>query len=95
MKQEMMGWQWNKLDHTQIICTSLQTDNHASTSQLSFYRPDGCPSCRRTNSVKALKAIKALKTNFSLTLKSLVGQEYGLLCQYMTQYIYMCSKADC
>jgi len=27
MKQEMMGWQWHQLDHMQIICTSLQTDN--------------------------------------------------------------------
>ena len=26
----MMGWQWHQ--HMQIICTSLQTDNHASTS---------------------------------------------------------------
>jgi len=32
MKQEMMGWQWNQLDNMQIICTSLQTDNHANTS---------------------------------------------------------------
>jgi len=30
----MMGWQWHQLDHMQIICTSLQTDNHASTSRL-------------------------------------------------------------
>jgi len=36
MKQEMMGWQWHQLDHMQIICTSLQTDNHASTSSLNF-----------------------------------------------------------
>jgi len=35
-----MGWQWYQLDHVQVICTSLQTDNHASTSPLSFYRPD-------------------------------------------------------
>jgi len=28
----MMWWQWDQLDHMQIICTSLQTDNHASTS---------------------------------------------------------------
>ena len=34
------GWQWHQLDHKQIICTSLQTDNHTSTSSLSFYRPD-------------------------------------------------------
>jgi len=23
MKQEMVGWQWHKLDHLQIICTLL------------------------------------------------------------------------
>jgi len=34
LKQEMMGWRWHQLDHMQIICTSLQTDNHASTSVL-------------------------------------------------------------
>jgi len=32
MKQEMMGWQQRQMDHMLIICTSLQTDNHASTS---------------------------------------------------------------
>jgi len=37
------------------VCTSLQTDNHANTSLLSFLQA-GCPSCRPTNSVKALKA---------------------------------------
>jgi len=34
----------------------LQTDNHASTPPLSFLQA-GCPSCRPTNSVKALKAL--------------------------------------
>jgi len=38
------------------VCNSLQTDNHASTPPLSFLQA-GCPSCRTTNSVKALKAI--------------------------------------
>jgi len=33
----MIGWQQYQLDHMQIICTSLQTDNHASTSPLSFF----------------------------------------------------------
>jgi len=36
------------------VCTSLQTDNHASTPPLGFLQA-GCPSCRPTNSVKALK----------------------------------------
>ena len=31
------GWQWHQLGHTQV-CTSLQTDNHASTPPLSFYK---------------------------------------------------------
>jgi len=36
MKRETMGWQWHQLDHMQIICTSLQTDDHASTTTLNF-----------------------------------------------------------
>jgi len=42
-KQEMMGWQWHQLDSMQIICTLLQTDNHASTSSLNFYWLDAFP----------------------------------------------------
>jgi len=47
-------WQWHTLGHMQV-CTSLQSDNHASTPPLSFLQA-GCPSCRPTNSVKAPKA---------------------------------------
>ena len=47
-------WQWHQLEHMQV-CTSLQTDNHSRTTPLSFLQA-GCPSCRPTNSVKALKA---------------------------------------
>jgi len=47
-------WQWHLLGHMQI-CTSPQTDNHANIPLLSFLQA-GCPSCRPTNSVKALKA---------------------------------------
>ena len=47
-------WQWHQLGHMQV-CTSLQTDNHANTPPLSFLQA-GCPSCRPTNSVNALKA---------------------------------------
>ena len=45
--------QWHQLGHMQV-CTSLQTDNHASTPPLRFLQA-GCPSCHPTNSVKALK----------------------------------------
>jgi len=47
-------WQWHQLGHMQV-CISLQTDNHASTPPLNFLQA-GCPSCRPTNSIKALKA---------------------------------------
>jgi len=45
-------WQWHQLGHMQV-CASLQADNHASTPPLSFLQAR-CPSCRPTNSVKAL-----------------------------------------
>ena len=50
MKQEMTGWQWHQLDHMQIICSLLQTDNHGSTSPLSFYRLDALPAAQLTAS---------------------------------------------
>jgi len=54
-------WQWHQLGHMQV-CTSLQTDNYASTPPLSFLQA-GCPSCRPTNSVKALKEKKSIVSN--------------------------------
>jgi len=48
-------WQWqHQLGHMQVYI-SLQTDNNANTSLLTFLQA-GCPSCRPTNSAKALKA---------------------------------------
>ena len=78
-------WQWHQLGHMQV-CTSLQTDNHACTPPLSFLQA-GCPSCRPTNSVKALKA---------LSLKSVHWQYYythtsGLKCKnshYSHAYVW-------
>jgi len=46
------------------VCTSLQTDNHTSTPPLCFLQA-GCPSCRPTNSVKALKAPGLKETQMS------------------------------
>ena len=39
-------WQWNPLGHMQV-CTSHQTDNHASTPP-SFFRPDALPVAQPT-----------------------------------------------
>jgi len=53
------------------VCTSLQTGNHASTSPLSFLQA-GCPSCRPTNSVKALKAqVQTMKSEIGKYLKGI------------------------
>jgi len=63
LKQEISkGWQWHQLDHMQIICTTLQTDNYASTPSLNFFMgrmlfltPNQL--CQSTKgNVKALKA---------------------------------------
>ena len=51
-----MGWQWHQLDHMQVICTSLQTDNH--TTHHSSFLLARCSYCRPTNNVKALKALE-------------------------------------
>jgi len=41
-------WQWHQLGHMQV-CTSLQTDNHASISLLKFfYRLDALPVAQPT-----------------------------------------------
>jgi len=57
-------WQWHQLGSIQV-CTSLQTDNHASTPPLSFLQA-ACPFCRPTNSFKALKINwKKLQAKFS------------------------------
>ena len=49
----LLGWQWHQLDHVQTIYTSLQTDNHTSTSSLNFL-PAVCSSWCPTNIVKSL-----------------------------------------
>jgi len=42
-------WQWHQLGHMQV-CTLHQTDNHASTPPLCFYRPDALPAAQPTAS---------------------------------------------
>ena len=65
-------WQWHQLGHMQV-CTLLQTNNQASTTPLSFLQA-GCPSCRPTNSVEALKAISLSTLHSKLTTVSDVHQ---------------------
>ena len=45
---QMLHMQHMHVDHMQTMCTSLQTDNHTSTSSLNFYRPDAVPDAQPT-----------------------------------------------
>jgi len=47
LEQKMMGWQWHHVDHMQIICILLQTDNHTSSSSFRFYKSTN--GCRKTS----------------------------------------------
>jgi len=68
-------WQWHQLGHMQV-CASLQTDNHASTPPLSFIQA-GCPSCRPTNSINALKAnLHSARNNVPLTEQKKVNTKH-------------------
>ena len=67
------------------VCTSLQTYNHASTSPLSFLQA-GCPSCRPTNSIKALKAIQSGDLADSKASSGLGTNDWELLPLYLWEY---------
>jgi len=63
-----MEWQWHQLDHIQIICTSLQTDNHGSTSSLYLYRPKFLfmTPIIITNGVKAQQSLSISSLQYSM-----------------------------
>ena len=74
-----MGWQWRQLDYMQIICTSLQIDNCASTSSSLNYLQARCSSYS-TNNVKALKA-KSSFLVFAGKMYIELGQVYCYICK--------------
>jgi len=56
-------WQWHQLGHMQV-CNSLQTDNHANTPSLSFFKvPDALPAAQPTVSKHNSKYITSPKTS--------------------------------
>jgi len=62
------------------VCTLLQTDNHTSTPPLCFLQA-GCPSCRPTNSVKALKAAVVRKQSNTQHTYRLALQANEVVCE--------------
>jgi len=62
-------WQWHQLGHMQF-CTSLQTDNHAITPPLSFYRPDALPAAQPTASKHRRQIVACTTTSVTKQHKS-------------------------
>jgi len=82
-------WQWHQLGYMQV-CISLQTDNHASTPPLKLLQA-GCPYCRPTNSVKALKAQtnrKQLSKNAKCILHVFLCHMEYCLCVLCVQRVF-------
>ena len=63
-------WQWHRLDHMQV-CTSLQTDNHANTSLLSFFSGTRIYKNKVTEDVYGPVLLNGLLTSVSNTEPSL------------------------
>ena len=72
LEQEMVGWQWHQLDHMQIICTSLQTHYHASTSSFSFYRPDALSAAQLTESKHCRHVLFVTNANYLVIMLKLL-----------------------
>ena len=82
-------WQWHQLDRMQV-CTSLQTDNHASTPPLKFFT-GRMPLLRPTNSVKALKAFLLtiiLAKMLLLTALTEPLDKNGSVCSKKKRFVY-------
>ena len=74
-------WQWHQLGHMQV-CTSLQTDNHASTSPLSFFtgRMPFLPSNQQCQSTEGQKRHKdTIRQNKHRKMTNKFGLEKGLI----------------
>jgi len=84
-----MGWQWHQLDHTQIICTSLQTDNHANTSPFSFYRSDALPAAQPTASKHWRHTLPYWHSGKGVQSKTPENHSY---CRRLTEYNICCAR---
>jgi len=64
-------WQWHQLRHMQV-CTSLQTDNHANTSLLSFFtgRMPFLPPNQQCQSIEGNKSVTKIKKTFVNVIKN-------------------------
>ena len=75
--------QWYQLGHMQI-CTSLQSDNHASTPPLSFYRPDALPAAQPTAS-KHWRDMTTVSSKCGIT-KVIITSHYNVFVMNLRIY---------
>ena len=75
-------WQWHQLGHMQV-CTSLQTDIHASTPPLIFYRPDALPAAQPIASKHwRRKALKLFVANRQCSIIGLICVTCTMMCRF-------------
>ena len=78
-------WQWHQLSHMQV-CTSLQTENHASTPPLKFFtgRMPFLPPNQQRQSTEGImcrvKGQKFIGSWFKNTLRSITCQQVIYFC---------------
>ena len=77
-------WQWHQLGHMQV-CTSLQTDDHASTTPLSLYRPDALPATQPT----ASKHSRHLKNSWHWSERNYHHHHHHFICPIIQQYAHL------
>jgi len=77
-------WQWHQLGHVQV-CTSLQADNHASTTPLSFFtgRMPFLPPNQQRQSTEGNNLLREFGRFFSGNLDSYFART--VLCEFAVQ----------
>jgi len=91
LEQEIMGWQWHELDQMQIICTSLRTANHASTSAFNFYRSDALPATQPTASQHQRHLFTSLHVGLFILINKLQASAHA----YTIKMNYTCRSFSC
>ena len=89
-------WQWHQLGHMQV-CTSLQTDNHASTPPLSFLQA-GCLSAAQPTASKHWRHILVISnypfTQWVIRFPKFVFTSHLWLQNYLRHCPVFCSLWD-
>jgi len=93
-------WQWHQLGHMQV-CTLLQTDNHASTPPLSFYRLDALPAAQPTTSKHWMQmpvqtySIAVPRFSFGINKWEDIIFVWNMHVDVLLLYIYFIFKQNC